>query len=69
MRISIHNWEPSPNRVAIGFSQIAVPTIVLPKDDQKDFAQEERVGLPYWIMILAICVRGRRIQMSGHSDF
>ena len=56
VRISIPSWKPSPNRTAIGFSQIAVPIIVLPKDDRTDFAQEERQGLPYWTMILAICV-------------
>ena len=37
-------------------SQIAVPVIVLPKSDRTDSAQEERLGLPYWTMILAICV-------------
>ena len=35
---------------------MAFPTTVLPKDDLTDFAQEERLGLPYWTMILAICV-------------
>ena len=56
LRVSIPSWKPSPNRVAIGLSQIAFPIIVLPKDDHKDFAQEEPLGLPYWTMILAICV-------------
>ena len=56
VRISIHNWKLSPNRIAIGFSQIASPITVLPKDDPTDCAQEERLGLPYWTMILAICV-------------
>ena len=37
--------KPSPNRVSIGFSQIAYPITVLPKDDHTDFAQEERLGL------------------------
>ena len=60
-------WKPSPSHVSIRFSQIAFPTIVLPKDDRTDSAQEEQLGLPYWTMIWAIC-RGRRIQMSGHSD-
>ena len=36
----------------MGFSQIAFPMTVLPKDDRTDFA----LGLPYWTMILAICV-------------
>ena len=52
----IPNLEFSPSHVSIGFSQIAFPTIVLPKDDRTDSFQEERLGLPYWTMILAICV-------------
>ena len=52
----IHNLELSPNRNSIGFSQIAFPITFLPKDDRTDFAQEERLDLPYWTMILAICV-------------
>ena len=56
VRISIPNWKTSPNRTSVGFSQIAFPITVLPKDDRTDFVQEERLGLPYWTMILAICV-------------
>ena len=56
VRISIPNWKPSPNRAAIGFSQIAFPITVLPKDDRTDSAQEERLGLPHWTMVEAICV-------------
>ena len=56
VRKSIPNLEFSHSRVSIGFSQIAFPTIVLPKDDHTDVFQEERLGLPYWTMILAICV-------------
>ena len=52
----IHNLEFSPSHVSIGFSQIAFLTIVLPKDDRTDSVQEERLGLLYWTMILAICV-------------
>ena len=48
---SIPNLEPFPNRILSGFSQIAVPTTVLPMDDRTDFAQEERLDLPYWTMI------------------
>ena len=55
-RKSIHNLEFSPNRVSIGFSQIAFPIIVLPKDDRTNSAQEERLGLPYWTMVQAVCV-------------
>ena len=43
--------------------------LVLPNDDRTDFVQEERLGLRYWTMILGHLCRGRRIQMSGHSDF
>ena len=52
----ISNLEFSPSHVSKIFSQIAFPKIVLPTDDHTDFAQEERLGLPYWTMILAICV-------------
>ena len=48
--------KPSPNRAAIEFSRIAVPTTVLLKDDRKDFVQEKRLGLPYWTNTSAICV-------------
>ena len=52
----IPNWESSPCHVSIRFSQIAFAIKVLPKDDRTDSAQEEQLGLPYWTMILAICV-------------
>ena len=35
---------------------MAFPITVLPKDDRKDCVQEERLGLPYWTIILATCV-------------
>ena len=53
--LNIPNLELFPNRVSIELSQIAFTTIVLPKDDRTDFAQEEQLGLPYWTMIWAIC--------------
>ena len=56
VRISIPNWKPSPNLTQIEFSQVAFHITVLPKDDHTHFAQEERLGLPYWTMILAVCV-------------
>ena len=62
------NLEFSPSHVSIVFSQIAFPKTVLPKDDRTDSAQEERLGLPYWTMILVHLCRGGRIQMSGHSE-
>ena len=52
----ILNLEFSPSHAAIGFSQIAFPTTVLPKGDRINSLQEEQLGLPYWTMILAICV-------------
>ena len=55
-RMSIPNLEHFPNRIPIELSRIAFPTIILPKDDHADFVQEERLGLPYWTMIWAICV-------------
>ena len=56
VRISIPNLELSPSHSSIGSSQIAFPTIVPAKGWHTDFAQEERLGLPYWTMILATCV-------------
>ena len=59
----------SPSHVSIGFSHIAFPIIVLPKDDHTDSVQEEQLGLPYWTMIQAICVvADDSKQMSGHSE-
>ena len=51
VRRCIPNWKPFPNRAAIGFSQIAFPTIVLPKDDRTNSFQEEQLGLRDWTMI------------------
>ena len=68
VRISIPHWKPSPNHTSRGFSEIAFLKIVLPKDDRTDSAQEEQLGLPYWTMILAICVVVDESKMSGHSD-
>ena len=48
---------------------MAFPIIVLPKDDRTDSAQEERLGLPILDHDLGHLCCGRRIQMSGHSDF
>ena len=55
--MNIPNLELFPNRVPVELSQIAFPIIVLPQGDRTDFAQEKRLDLPYWTMILAgICV-------------
>ena len=59
-RINIPNLELFPTRISKELFQIAVPIIVLPKDDRTDCAQEDDVGHLYL---------GRGIQLSGHSDF
>ena len=51
------------------FLKLAFPMIVLPKDDRIDSAQEEQLGLQLLDHDLGHLCRGRRIQMSGHSDF
>ena len=52
----IPNLELSPSHASIGSSQMAFLITVLPKDDRIHSVQEERLGLPCWTMILAICV-------------
>ena len=54
------------NRAPIDFSRIALPTIVLPEDDNPDFGQEERLNLPHCTMIEAICVVVHRT-FSSHQ--
>ena len=54
--LSFPNLELFPNRVPIELSRFAFPIIVLPEDDRTDSFQVERLGLPYWTMIWAICV-------------
>ena len=66
---NIPNLEFSPSHVSIRFSQFAFPTIVLPKGDRTDPAQEEQLGLPYWTMILANCVVVDESKCLGHFDF
>ena len=55
-KIKIPNKEFSPSPAPIEFSQLAFPTTVLLNDDRSDFAQEERLDLPLWTLIRAICV-------------
>ena len=62
--MGIPNWKPSPNRAARGFSQIAFPITVLPKDDRS----RGTTGSSILDHDLGHLCRGRRIQMSGHSD-
>ena len=42
------------------FNRIFSNCFSLPKGDHTDFVQKERLGLPYWTMILAICVETRQ---------
>ena len=58
-----------PNRVPIELSQIAFPTIVLLQGDRTNSFREDRLGLPYWTMILVHVCFGRRFQISGLSHF
>ena len=67
-RRDIPNLEFSPIHVSIGLSQIAFPMIVLPEDDHTDFVQEETTGSSELDHDFGHLCRGRRIQMSGHSD-
>ena len=54
---------------SVGFSQISLPIIVLPKDDRTGSVQEEQLGSSILDHDLGHVCRGRRIQMYGHSDF
>ena len=65
----IPNLEFSPIHVATGLSQIAFPIIVLPKDDHDKFRSRGTTGSSILDHDFGHLCRGRRIQMSGHSDF
>ena len=43
VQIDIHNLEFAPSHVSIGFSQVAFPIIVLPKDDRTHSVREEQL--------------------------
>ena len=58
-------WKFSQTVFWKALSRIAVPAIFLPKDDRTDFVHEEQLGLPYWTMILAICVS---VDISKYMD-
>ena len=49
-------WNFFPTGFQQELSRIAFPIIVLSEADHTDFAQEERLDLPYWTKILANCV-------------
>ena len=61
-KILLLGWEKnipfsllSPNRVLIGFSQIVIPTLVLPKDGHTHSFPQRRLGLPWCNKILHVC--------------
>ena len=45
-----------------------VPIEVLPEGYRTYSFRQERLGLPYWTMIEAICVVVHVSKMAGHSD-
>ena len=47
--------------MSIELSRNAFSIMVLPKDDRTDFVQEERLGLPYWTMILVMILAIRAL--------
>ena len=47
------------------FLELPSPSTVLTKGERTDFAQDERLGLPCWTMILAICVS---VDVSKYLD-
>ena len=49
-------WNFLPSMFQQGLPQIVFPIIVLSKDDHTDSFQDDWLDLPYWTMILAICV-------------
>ena len=49
-------FETFPNRFPKDLSRIAFPTRVLPERHRANSFREERLGLPYWTMILVIRV-------------
>ena len=69
VRRDIPNLEFSPIHVSIGFSQIAFPISVLPKDKPYRFLSRGTTGSSILDHDLGHLCRGRRIQMSEHSDF
>ena len=56
LRMNMPKLELFPVRIPRELSRIVFPIVVLPKDDRTDFAQDERLDLPYWTTIWAVCV-------------
>ena len=61
-------YSPYALRVPMELSQIAFHTIVLPKDDRTDCAQEEQLGPSILDHDSSHLCFDRRIQISGYSD-
>ena len=59
VRTSIPNWKPSPNRAAIGVSQIAFPLTVLPKGQHTDFVEFSIIleHLPFFLLHQLLVLR------------
>ena len=53
--ILFSRWTKRHSQFGI-FSYPCFTIVLLKKDDRTNSFQEERLGLPYWTMILAICV-------------
>ena len=53
--MSIPNLELFTIHVPIELSRVAFTKKILPEDGRTDSVQEERLGLPWWTMIIAMC--------------
>ena len=62
-------WNFFPTVFQLNFLKIGFLITVLPKDDRTDLAQEEKTGSSILDHDLGHLCFGRRIQVSGHSDF
>ena len=71
LQIDIPFWGTFPNRTLKELSRIAFPIIVLLKDDLDQYSFRSRGTTASSILDhdLGHLCRGRRIPMSGHSDF
>ena len=68
VRISISNWKPSPNRTSIGFSQNCLSHNIPARGWPYKFRSRGTTGSSILDHDVGQLCRGRRIQMSGHSD-
>ena len=61
--------ELFPTNVPIELSRLVFPTIIRQVGDHTDFVHKETAGSSMLDHDLGHLCFGRRIQMSGHSDF